>query len=195
MSIICTCGKASGPMCNGADGCPHNGPFENWNKSLAKQQQMNTNPNTQLPDEYNPIGCEHKWPNGLSAWMFQSERSGSGPEMNECVGYQVCANCGEIRIVGYKWDGKSNHTDRFNEIIHIHHPVQDTMLNNLRVELGSFIREKLNNGTIQIIGQTKIAADDDKKKLFTNRDKFDYLVEKNPLLKEMKDRLGLDTDF
>jgi len=25
MSIICTCGKASGPMCNGADGCP-------WNK-------------------------------------------------------------------------------------------------------------------------------------------------------------------
>lgn len=80
-------------------------------------------------------------------------------------------------------------------IIHIHHPVQDTMLNNLRVELGTFIREKLNNGTIQIIGQTKIAADDDKKKLFTNRDKFDYLVEKNPVLKEMKDRLGLDTDF
>lgn len=24
MSIICTCGKASGPMCNGAKGCPLN---------------------------------------------------------------------------------------------------------------------------------------------------------------------------
>jgi hypothetical protein len=78
--------------------------------------------NTQLPTEYNPIGCEHKLRNGLSAWMFQSERSGSGPEMNECVGVCVCRNCGEIRIVGYKWDGKSNHTDRFNEIIHVHHP-------------------------------------------------------------------------
>jgi hypothetical protein len=79
-------------------------------------------------------------------------------------------------------------------IIHIHHPVQDTMLNNLRIELSTFIREKLNNSLIQISGETKIAADD-KKKLFTNRDKFDFLIEKNPVLKEMKDRLGLDTDF
>lgn len=72
--------------------------------------------------EYNPIGCEHKLPNGLSAWMFQSESTGSGPEMNYCVDYHVCGKCGEIRIAGYKWDGKSNHTNRFNEIIHVYHP-------------------------------------------------------------------------
>lgn len=45
MSIICTCGKASGPMCNGADGCPLNGmdgvPAPNkktWKERLAEEQ-------------------------------------------------------------------------------------------------------------------------------------------------------------
>jgi DNA polymerase-3 subunit gamma/tau len=31
--------------------------------------------------------------------------------------------------------------------------------------------------------------------LYTSREKFDYLVEKNPVLKELKEKLGLDTDF
>ncbi len=33
------------------------------------------------------------------------------------------------------------------------------------------------------------------RKLFTTKEKFDHLAEKNPVLKEMKDRLGLDPDF
>lgn len=36
---------------------------------------------------------------------------------------------------------------------------------------------------------------DDKKVIYTNREKFDHLVEKNPKLKDLKERLGLDTDF
>jgi len=36
----------------------------------------------------------------------------------------------------------------------------------------------------------------DKKKIaYTNKEKFDLLAEKNPLLKELKERLGLDPDF
>jgi DNA polymerase-3 subunit gamma/tau len=31
--------------------------------------------------------------------------------------------------------------------------------------------------------------------MYTSRDKFEYLLEKNPALREMKDRLGLDPDF
>ena len=36
---------------------------------------------------------------------------------------------------------------------------------------------------------------DTKKIAYTNKEKFDLLAEKNPMLKEMKERLGLDTDF
>jgi hypothetical protein len=31
--------------------------------------------------------------------------------------------------------------------------------------------------------------------MYTPRDKFEYLLNKNPLIKEMKDRLGLDPDY
>jgi len=64
----------------------------------------------------------------------------------------------------------------------------------MRIELGSFLREKLGNNLITVSSEMKV-VEDDKKKLYTNRDKLDFLMDKNPLLKEMKDRLGLDTDF
>lgn len=72
-------------------------------------------------------------------------------------------------------------------------PVHETMLNNIKVELAGFLREKLRNSNIQVTGL--LTQSDDKKIIYTNRDKFDYLADKNPILKEMKDRLGLDTDF
>ena len=72
-------------------------------------------------------------------------------------------------------------------------PVHESMLDSIKLELGGFLRDKLKNSTIQISGQ--LTTSDDKKVIYTNRDKFDFLAEKNPILKEMKDRLGLDTDF
>jgi hypothetical protein len=72
-------------------------------------------------------------------------------------------------------------------------PVHETMLNGIKSEMSAYIREKLKNNSIQIIGELK--STDERKVIYTNREKFDYLAEKNPLLRELKDRLGLDTDF
>jgi hypothetical protein len=72
-------------------------------------------------------------------------------------------------------------------------PVHETMLNNIKVELTSFLRDKLKNSTLQVTGE--LISSDDKKVIYTNREKFDYLADKNPILKQLKDRLGLDTDF
>lgn len=72
-------------------------------------------------------------------------------------------------------------------------PIHDTMLNNMKSELTGFLRETLKNNTIQVTGDLQLG--EDKKVMYTNREKFDFLVEKNPVLKELKDRLGLDTDF
>lgn len=78
-------------------------------------------------------------------------------------------------------------------VIRLLSPVHETMLNNMKVELTAFLRDKLKNTSLQVIGE--LSASEDKKVIYTNREKFDYLADKNPILKELKDRLGLDTDF
>lgn len=78
-------------------------------------------------------------------------------------------------------------------IVELLSPVHETMLSNIKSEITAFIREKLRNNAIQVTGQ--LLTGDEKKIIYTNREKFDYLVEKNPMLRELKDRLGLDTDF
>ncbi len=78
-------------------------------------------------------------------------------------------------------------------IVQLLSPVHETMLNNIKSDLTAFLREKLRNSSIQVAGE--VQTDSDIKVIYTNREKFDFLVEKNPLLKELKDRLGLDTDF
>ena len=78
-------------------------------------------------------------------------------------------------------------------VVNLLSPVHETMLNNLKSELTAFLRERLKNTSIQVTGE--MTATDDKKVIYTNREKFEYLADKNPVLKELKDRLGLDTDF
>lgn len=80
-------------------------------------------------------------------------------------------------------------------IVSLLSPVHDTMLNNIKSEIASFLREKLKNSTIQVKGELQTSADDSRKVMYTPREKFEYLMEKNPLLKELRDRLGLDTDY
>ena len=78
-------------------------------------------------------------------------------------------------------------------ILHLHNPVQETILANLRSDLVTFVRDQLRNQSIQVVGELREA--EQRKVIYTNREKFDYLVQKNPALRELKDRLGLDTDF
>jgi DNA polymerase-3 subunit gamma/tau len=78
-------------------------------------------------------------------------------------------------------------------IVELLSPVHETMLNNIKGEITAFIRERLKNNSIQVTGH--LQTGEEKKIIYTNREKFDYLVEKNPMLRELKDRLGLDTDF
>jgi hypothetical protein len=76
----------------------------------------------------------------------------------------------------------------------LYNHVQESSLNNMRSELGAFLREQLRNGSIQVMGEF-VKEGEAKKIIYTNREKFDYLVEKNPMLRELKDRLRLDTEF
>jgi hypothetical protein len=79
-------------------------------------------------------------------------------------------------------------------IVPLHNHFQITLLDEMKLDLLTFLRERLQNDSIQLSGEVK-TADDTKKVLYTNREKLDHLMEKNPVLKELKDRFGLDTDF
>lgn len=78
-------------------------------------------------------------------------------------------------------------------IIQLLSTVHETMLNNFKSDLIAYLREKLKNNTILVVGELREA--EEKHMLYTPRDKFEYLLEKNPVLKSMRDRLGLDPDF
>jgi DNA polymerase-3 subunit gamma/tau len=75
----------------------------------------------------------------------------------------------------------------------LHNSFQDTLINTIKSDALAFLREKLCNNSIQLFGELR--SSDEKKVIYTNRDKFEHLAEKNPKLKELKERLGLDTEF
>jgi 2'-5' RNA ligase len=94
----------------------------------------------------------------------------------------------EFQLLSQPYEVKDHHIT-----VNLLSPVHESMLNNIKMELAAFLKEKVKNTSISVSGLLTVS--DDKKVIYTNRDKFDYLAEKNPILKELKDRLGLDTDF
>ncbi len=72
-------------------------------------------------------------------------------------------------------------------------PVEETLLENFRRELLQFLRERLQNTDLSIIPVQQ--TQQQQKVVYTSREKFEHLAEKNPLLHQLKDRLGLDWDF
>lgn len=94
----------------------------------------------------------------------------------------------EYQLLTQPYDRRDNEV-----ILHLHNPIQETILNTIKSDLIAFLRKSLQNKSITLTGETREI--ESRKILYTNREKFDFLVEKYPGLKELRDRLGLDTDF
>ncbi|HNP18196.1 MAG TPA: hypothetical protein PKL31_07185 [Fulvivirga sp.] len=67
------------------------------------------------------------------------------------------------------------------------------ILDGLKSDIITHLKSTLNNRNLKL--ETELIEEDDSKIPYTNREKFDYLAEKKPILNELKNRLGLDTDF
>ncbi len=72
-------------------------------------------------------------------------------------------------------------------------PIEEPMLQGMKPDLVTYLREKINNSTLLVEGEMQ--TNNTKRKAYTNKEKFEYLVEKNPLLKELQEKLGLDPDY
>lgn len=78
-------------------------------------------------------------------------------------------------------------------VIKFTNPVKIDILDKFRADLITYLKTKLNNGKISL--EIEMIEEEAKRKMYTNSDKFNYLAEKNPIVKQLRDRLGLDPDF
>jgi hypothetical protein len=72
-------------------------------------------------------------------------------------------------------------------------PVEETLIENFRRDFIAFLRDRLKNSELTITTRLQEVAG--KKVIYTSKEKFEHLAEKNPYLNELKERLGLDWDF
>jgi DNA polymerase-3 subunit gamma/tau len=85
-----------------------------------------------------------------------------------------------------------------DHIIHlkVENEVQVQQFNeNIRLEILGKIRERLQNFQIDIALDVIASEKSDKKMLYTQSDKYEFLAQKYPLLSEMKQKLGLDHEY
>ena len=66
---------------------------------------------------------------------------------------------------------------------------------NIKLELLTNLRTKLKNHLIDIELELVEQEKSEKKMLYTQSDKYNFLVEKHPVISELKQRFGLDHEF
>ena len=71
--------------------------------------------------------------------------------------------------------------------------LQEEPFERLKPRLQHYLRQQLQNGYLSLNPQ--LAEDNGPRRLYTNSEKFQHLLERYPVLSELKDRLGLEADF
>jgi len=70
---------------------------------------------------------------------------------------------------------------------------QEDILERFKADLLQYLRENLKNNKIKIA--THLIPQKESELIYTSQEKFNHLAKKNPYLKTLKDKLGLDTEF
>ncbi len=71
--------------------------------------------------------------------------------------------------------------------------VKLNILDKFRSDLVTYLKQKLDNRNIELV--TELIEEEHVKVPYTNKEKFEYLAEKKPILNKLRNRLGLDPDF
>ena len=80
-----------------------------------------------------------------------------------------------------------------NALIVLNSSLEIAILDRIEVELVNFLRETLSND--QLIVHKEVKEGPKKDKLYTSKDKYDFMVKEQPLLQKLKDKLGLDFEY
>lgn len=77
-------------------------------------------------------------------------------------------------------------------MVHVEHKLQEDLLQDEMIDLLNFLRPRLRNFSIYI--KSKQVVKEVVNRLYTSTEKYQYLVEKNPKLEEMRRRFNLDVN-
>lgn len=80
--------------------------------------------------------------------------------------------------------------DDYTLLLEIENTVQENLINTIKPELVTWLREELKNSQIQLI--TKITQNVKGRIIYTDSEKFDEMVKKNPQLAILKQKFNLD---
>lgn len=82
-----------------------------------------------------------------------------------------------------------------NEVIlHLENHVMMDQFTALRPDILRELKKETGNRSIKLKAEV-VEVQDESRKLYTSQDKFNYLAEKYPVIVDLKQRFGLDTDF
>ena len=83
--------------------------------------------------------------------------------------------------------------DKCTIVLTLTNSVKINILDRFRSDLIKHLKTELDNGSLEL--ETELVVEDVKRVPYTNKEKFEHLAEKKPILNELKNRLGLDPDF
>ncbi|MEL7145725.1 MAG: hypothetical protein AAFO69_05120 [Bacteroidota bacterium] len=83
--------------------------------------------------------------------------------------------------------------DNYEVELYLNSHVEIPRFEKVEQSLVQYVRRELNNGLFKVKPVIKEAELQDQ--LYTDRDKYEFMVKKNPHLKDLKDELGLDFEF
>jgi len=102
-----------------------------------------------------------------------------------------------------KLDGKDNEYNLMSQdyeiknsniiVIHITNSIEQDILLRFKTDLLKYLKDQFENDLIKI--DTVLKQQEQTEKIYTNTDKFNHLAKKNPHLKTLKKKFGLDTEF
>ncbi|MEJ8756334.1 DNA polymerase III subunit gamma/tau [Pontibacter sp. H259] len=97
-------------------------------------------------------------------------------------------------MMEYTLLNRQYHVNEQNEItLHLDNHVMMDQFTALRPAILSELKQQLANRSINL--KAEVIEHRDENRLYTSQDKFNYLAEKYPVIVDMKQRFGLDTDF
>lgn len=77
--------------------------------------------------------------------------------------------------------------------ISLTNPAQESLLTTMKQELITYLRDALNNDHILVEGEVRQI--EDQKMIYSADEKLEFLANKNPEIRELTKRFGLDPDF
>lgn len=98
-------------------------------------------------------------------------------------------------MMEYTLLNRQYHIGPDNEVIlHLENHVMMDQFTSLRPEILRELKQETGNRSIKLQAEV-VEVQDEGRKLYTSQDKFNYLAEKFPVIVDLKQRFGLDTDF